>query len=38
LEDIKEFGREHGLCPYFAAREILKLADIVVYRFIKKIE
>ena len=32
IEDIKEFGQEAGLCPYFAAREAINLADVVVYR------
>ena len=33
LEDLKDFGMDAGLCPYFAAREAITLADVVVYRF-----
>ena len=32
LEDLKDFGMDAGLCPYFAAREAITLADVVVYR------
>ena len=32
LEDIKDFGMDNGICPYYAAREALSLADVVVYR------
>ncbi|CAG5108094.1 Oidioi.mRNA.OKI2018_I69.chr1.g3629.t1.cds [Oikopleura dioica] len=33
LEDIKEFGKEETLCPYFMAREAINLADIVIYSY-----
>ena len=31
LEDLKQWGRESGVCPYFAAREGINIADIVIY-------
>ena len=33
LEDLKAWGRETGMCPYFAAREGLNMADIVIYSY-----
>lgn len=33
LEDLKEFAREKGFCPYFFAREAIKQANLVVYSY-----
>ncbi|KHJ95642.1 DNA repair helicase [Oesophagostomum dentatum] len=33
LSDLKQLGRERGLCPYFIAREAIKSATIVVYSY-----
>ena len=33
LEDLKDFGKEQGICPYFAAREGIHLADVVIYSY-----
>jgi len=33
LEELKEFGKEANLCPYFASREAINLADVVVYSY-----
>ncbi|KIH57306.1 DNA repair helicase [Ancylostoma duodenale] len=31
--DLKQLGRERGLCPYFVAREAIRNATIVVYSY-----
>jgi DNA excision repair protein ERCC-2 len=33
LEDVKEYGREKGVCPYFAVRRMLPFVDIIIYSF-----
>ena len=33
LEDLKEFGRQNYVCPYFFARKVLAKAQIVVYSY-----
>ncbi|EYC02324.1 hypothetical protein Y032_0100g3233 [Ancylostoma ceylanicum] len=33
LNDLKQLGRERGLCPYFVAREAIRNATIVVYSY-----
>jgi DNA excision repair protein ERCC-2 len=33
LEDVKEYGREKGICPYFAVRRMLPFVDIIIYSF-----
>ncbi|PIO54559.1 DEAD2 domain protein, partial [Teladorsagia circumcincta] len=31
--DLKQLGRERGICPYFVAREAIRKASIVVYSY-----
>uniref|UniRef100_A0A914GXT4 DNA 5'-3' helicase n=1 Tax=Globodera rostochiensis TaxID=31243 RepID=A0A914GXT4_GLORO len=33
LSDLREWGREHGMCPYFVARHLINRADIIVYSY-----
>ncbi|KAI8910953.1 hypothetical protein EDD86DRAFT_189743, partial [Gorgonomyces haynaldii] len=33
LEDLKEFSREKGLCPYFFARKLIPFANVVIYSY-----
>jgi DEAD_2 len=33
LEDLKDFGREKGWCPYFLARHVINHANILVYNY-----
>jgi DNA excision repair protein ERCC-2 len=33
LEDLKEYGRTLGYCPYFFARKILPFANVIIYSY-----
>lgn len=33
LEDLREFGRQWGMCPYFLARHFLLQANVIVYNY-----
>jgi DNA excision repair protein ERCC-2 len=33
LDDLKDFGREKGMCPYFLARHYLLHSNIIVYNY-----
>jgi DEAD_2 len=33
LQDLRQFGRKSGWCPYFLARHMLTLANVVVYNY-----
>lgn len=33
LEDVKEYGKEKGVCPYFTVRRMLPFVDIIIYSF-----
>jgi DNA excision repair protein ERCC-2 len=33
LEDLKEFGRQHQICPYFLARHCINFANVIVYNY-----
>ncbi|PWN27176.1 DNA repair helicase [Jaminaea rosea] len=33
LEDVKDYSREQGICPYFGIRRMLPFVNIVVYSF-----
>ncbi len=33
LEDLRDYGREAGLCPYFLARKMLNQANVVIYSY-----
>eukprot|EP01117_Protostelium_nocturnum_P000994 TRINITY_DN11314_c0_g1_i1.p1 TRINITY_DN11314_c0_g1~~TRINITY_DN11314_c0_g1_i1.p1 ORF type:complete len:754 (-),score=196.47 TRINITY_DN11314_c0_g1_i1:105-2366(-) len=33
IEDLKEFGRKQGWCPYFLARHAVNHADIVIFSY-----
>ncbi|XP_064622367.1 general transcription and DNA repair factor IIH helicase subunit XPD-like [Lineus longissimus] len=33
LDDLKEYGREHGWCPYFLARYAISHCNVVVYSY-----
>ncbi|ORC88878.1 DNA repair helicase, TFIIH complex, XPD subunit [Trypanosoma theileri] len=34
VDDLKSFGEEHQLCPYYLVRKALRVADIVVHSFL----
>jgi DNA excision repair protein ERCC-2 len=33
LEDLKEFGRQNRVCPYFLARHCINFANVIVYSY-----
>lgn len=33
IDDLKEFGRKKGLCPYFVARYAITYANVVIYSY-----
>lgn len=33
LEDMKAYGRKTGLCPYFLARRLVQVANVIVYSY-----
>ena len=33
LDDLKEFGRQKGWCPYFLARHVINHAKVLVYNY-----
>ncbi|KXZ50909.1 hypothetical protein GPECTOR_14g156 [Gonium pectorale] len=33
LSDLRDFGRKKGWCPYFLARHMMALANVVVYNY-----
>jgi len=33
LEDVKQYGKDKGVCPYFTIRRMLTYADVIVYSF-----
>lgn len=33
LADLREFGRKKGWCPYFLARHMISVANVVVYNY-----
>lgn len=33
LEEVKDYGRDKGVCPYFAVRRMMPFCDIIIYSF-----
>lgn len=33
IEEVKEYGRDKGICPYFAVRRMMPFCDIIIYSF-----
>ena len=33
LDDLKDYGREQGICPYFLARKMLNQATVIIYSY-----
>jgi hypothetical protein len=33
LDDLRQYGRKKGWCPYFLARHMLAFANVVVYNY-----
>lgn len=33
LDDLKAFGTQHGWCPYFLARHMITVANVIVYSY-----
>lgn len=33
IDDIKRYGQEHGICPYFAIRRMFMHASVIIYSF-----
>lgn len=38
MDDIRRWGRENGCCPYYATREAIRNADIVVHSYMYLID
>ncbi|WFD01781.1 DNA helicase [Malassezia obtusa] len=33
IEEVKEYSRDKGICPYFAVRRMMPFCDIIIYSF-----
>ena len=33
LDDLKDYGRQEGMCPYFLARKMLNQATVIIYSY-----
>lgn len=33
LEDLTDYGRTNGMCPYYLSRRAIPLADVIIYSF-----
>jgi DNA excision repair protein ERCC-2 len=33
LQDLRQFGRKKGWCPYYLTRHMIGLANVVVYNY-----
>ncbi|KAJ1806992.1 TFIIH/NER complex ATP-dependent 5'-3' DNA helicase subunit, partial [Coemansia sp. RSA 2599] len=33
LEDLTDYGRANGLCPYYLSRRVIPFADVIIYSF-----
>ncbi|CAG9460982.1 unnamed protein product [Pedinophyceae sp. YPF-701] len=33
LQDLQDYGREQGMCPYFLARHMISYANVIVYNY-----
>ena len=33
IEEVKEYARDKGICPYFAVRRMMPFCDIIIYSF-----
>ena len=33
MQDLRQFGRKKGWCPYYLARHMLSVANVVVYNY-----
>ncbi|KAJ1886522.1 TFIIH/NER complex ATP-dependent 5'-3' DNA helicase subunit [Kickxella alabastrina] len=33
LEDLTDYGRENGICPYYLSRRVIPFADVIIYSF-----
>ena len=33
LQDLRQFGRKKGWCPYYLARHMISVANVVVYNY-----
>jgi DNA excision repair protein ERCC-2 len=33
LDDLREFGKKQGMCPYFLARHFLLQSNVIVYNY-----
>jgi DNA excision repair protein ERCC-2 len=38
MEDLRKYGRDKIQCPYYTAREGLKIADIIVFNYLYLID
>ena len=38
MEDLRKYGTEKVQCPYYTAREGLKVADIIVFNYLYLID
>ncbi|KAJ1722329.1 TFIIH/NER complex ATP-dependent 5'-3' DNA helicase subunit [Coemansia erecta] len=33
LEDLTDYGRANGICPYYLSRRVIPFADVIIYSF-----
>ncbi|KAJ2772293.1 TFIIH/NER complex ATP-dependent 5'-3' DNA helicase subunit, partial [Coemansia nantahalensis] len=33
LDDLMEFGKASGMCPYYLSRRVIPMADVIIYSF-----
>lgn len=33
LEDMREYGKKHNICPYFLTRSLIKSANVIVFNY-----
>ncbi|KAJ1952554.1 TFIIH/NER complex ATP-dependent 5'-3' DNA helicase subunit, partial [Dipsacomyces acuminosporus] len=33
LDDLTDYGREQGLCPYYLSRRVIPFADVIIFSF-----
>ncbi|KAI7822484.1 hypothetical protein BX661DRAFT_226447 [Kickxella alabastrina] len=33
LEDLTDYGKDNGICPYYLSRRVIPFADVIIYSF-----
>jgi DNA excision repair protein ERCC-2 len=34
MDDLRDYGKKHGYCPYFLSRHLIKTANLVVFNYL----